>query len=140
MNVLVFNKATGDIVAFKGNVDASEPIIDTPELGQIETTEPGWTTTLYVKNGVLTPRSERPSLEHQWNGSAWVPNTDQMAQIARLRRNQLLDNSDWSDLASAPQRLGGQVYQQWQQYRQALRDITNQPGFPTSITWPTPPA
>lgn len=24
-------------------------------------------------------------------------------------------------------------------YRQALRDITNQPGFPTDITWPTKP-
>lgn len=140
MNVFLYKKSTGDIVAFKGNVDAGEPVIDTPELGQIETTEPTWTTTLYVKNGQLTPRPERPSREHEWNGSTWVPNTSQVAQMARLQRNELLTASDWSDLASAPQRLGGQVYQQWQVYRQALRDITSQPGFPLNITWPTPPS
>lgn len=27
----------------------------------------------------------------------------------------------------------------WRTYRQALRDITDQPGFPTDIEWPTPP-
>ncbi len=27
----------------------------------------------------------------------------------------------------------------WITYRQALRDITSQPGFPTSVTWPIKP-
>lgn len=139
MNGYVYKKATGDIIGTRIGVSSTE-FDASSEFGFFEVDDPVWTTTLYIKDGVLTQRSEQPSKEHQWNGNAWVLNTAQAAQIARLRRNALLTASDWSDLASAPQRLGGQVYQQWQQYRQALRDITNQPGFPATITWPTPPA
>lgn len=28
---------------------------------------------------------------------------------------------------------------QWREYRQSLRDIPNQPGFPDSVIWPTKP-
>lgn len=57
----------------------------------------------------------------------------------RSRRNRLLQESDWTDTASAPARLGSTLYDQWQTYRQALRDITSQPGFPFEVVWPAPP-
>jgi len=56
----------------------------------------------------------------------------------RLKRNELLTNSDWTDTLSAKNRLGDELYNAWQQYRQALRDITNQ-ADPYTITWPTAP-
>lgn len=59
---------------------------------------------------------------------------------ARSLRNSLLQGSDWTDTYSAPGRLGEAVYQQWQDYRQGLRDVSDQPGFPLDITWPTPPS
>jgi hypothetical protein len=59
--------------------------------------------------------------------------------VARAQRNLLLQQSDWTDTASASARLGQELYNQWQIYRQALRDITDQPGYPYDIVWPTPP-
>lgn len=61
-----------------------------------------------------------------------------VTNINRIKRNKLLLESDWTDTASAPFRLGDEVYQQWQTYRQALRDITNQ-ADPFNIVWPVPP-
>lgn len=56
----------------------------------------------------------------------------------RKRRNHLLAQSDWTDTASAPARLGQAVYDAWQQYRQALRDITEQAN-PDEVVWPMVP-
>jgi len=54
--------------------------------------------------------------------------------LIRNKRNVLLTQSDWTQVADAP------VNQQaWATYRQALRNITQQPGFPLEITWPTQP-
>jgi hypothetical protein len=57
-----------------------------------------------------------------------------------LDRLERLRASDWSDTASAPERLGPDLYAAWQTYRQALRDITDQPGFPTDVVWPVAPS
>jgi len=52
----------------------------------------------------------------------------------RAERNRKLAETDWTQTADAPV---DQVA--WQDYRQALRDIPQQAGFPTDITWPTKP-
>lgn len=58
------------------------------------------------------------------------------ATEVRQDRNNRLASSDWtqmpdySDLNKAD----------WATYRQALRDITSQEGFPVSINWPAKPA
>jgi len=59
---------------------------------------------------------------------------DSKAAEARRERDRLLAGSDWTQTADAPV---DQVA--WQDYRQALRDIPQQAGFPTDITWPTKP-
>jgi hypothetical protein len=52
----------------------------------------------------------------------------------RDQRNQLLAQSDWTQVLDAP------VDQQaWAQYRQQLRDVTTQPGFPLEVVWPQQP-
>lgn len=53
--------------------------------------------------------------------------------LARQARDQLLTETDWWAL---PDRT---MTAEQTSYRQALRDITSQAGFPTSITWPTKP-
>jgi hypothetical protein len=74
---------------------------------------------------------------------AKVLSTNEQAEIegrkVRRRREQLLQDSDWTDTVSAPGRLGQVLYDQWQTYRQALRDVTEQAGFPFEVVWPTPP-
>lgn len=57
-----------------------------------------------------------------------------LSQQVRQDRNHLLAACDWT------QTLDAQVDRAaWASYRQALRDITSQPGFPFSVVWPTPP-
>lgn len=57
-----------------------------------------------------------------------------LAQEARTKRNALLAASDWTQVADAPVDQAA-----WATYRQALRDITEQAGFPTDINWPVQP-
>jgi hypothetical protein len=53
---------------------------------------------------------------------------------ARKRRNKLLSASDWTQVADAPVDKAA-----WATYRQALRDISAQAGFPATVVWPTQP-
>ena len=56
----------------------------------------------------------------------------------RGQRNALLAASDWTQLLDA--QLETEGLEAWTQYRQLLRDVTTQPGFPQNVTWPTAPA
>ena len=67
---------------------------------------------------------------------SYVPPSDAiLAANARSERNQLLASSDWTQLPDVPQTLKDA----WATYRQALRDITAQSGFPRDIVWPIQP-
>jgi len=50
-------------------------------------------------------------------------------------RNKLLLESDWRMISD----YQGTDQAEWQTYRQELRDIPTQSGFPTLVTWPTKP-
>ena len=63
------------------------------------------------------------------------PTVEELALGARFVRNQLLAESDWTQLPDVPP----SVKEAWASYRQALRDITQQPGFPAEVVWPTRP-
>ena len=58
----------------------------------------------------------------------------EQAKAMREQRGEKLKNSDWTQVADAP--VDKAV---WATYRQALRDITAQSGFPWKITWPDTP-
>jgi len=82
----------------------------------------------------------------KWTGSAWVmevipvePDPEEPEPIAqdvivRAQRDSLLAACDWTQVADAPV---DQVA--WSTYRQALRDLPDQAGFPDNVTWPTKP-
>ena len=57
--------------------------------------------------------------------------------ITNLERNQLLTDSDWTQIPNNP--LTPEKQQQWATYRQELRDVTQQSGYPDNVIWPTPP-
>lgn len=52
----------------------------------------------------------------------------------RETRNRLLAESDWAQLSDAP--VGSL---DWQIYRQNLRDVPSQAGFPWQVEWPIEP-
>lgn len=59
------------------------------------------------------------------------------AAEVRAERNQKLKDSDWTQLADAT--LSPETIEAWAAYRQALRDVPSQAGFPMEVVWPTQP-
>tara|TARA_Y100001938_G_C8042794_1_gene407117 strand:- start:300 stop:587 length:288 start_codon:yes stop_codon:yes gene_type:complete len=60
---------------------------------------------------------------------------DELKERKRMERNQLLEETDWTQVGD----VSDSVKTKWASYRQALRDVPAQSGFPNSITWPTKP-
>ena len=63
----------------------------------------------------------------------------QHAAQMRDQRDGLLLKCDWVELPSAAARESAESLAAWATYRQALRDIPAQSGFPWTITWPDAP-
>jgi len=61
---------------------------------------------------------------------------EQLAEEARLTRDELLMRTDWTQLPDVPHELKIK----WQGYRQALRDVPQQANFPINIAWPEEPS
>ena len=62
------------------------------------------------------------------------PASEVIAEQARAKRDALLTGSDWTQVADAPVDQAA-----WATYRQALRDVPAQAGFPENIDWPSVP-
>ena len=57
-------------------------------------------------------------------------------QMARSTRDRLLSESViWPDTS-----FTGDILKSWLMYRQELKDITKQEGFPLSVVWPVKPS
>lgn len=59
------------------------------------------------------------------------------AALARAKRDGLLTACDWTQLADAP--LSSEAKAAWAAYRQQLRDVPGQAGFPLAVEWPVGP-
>lgn len=59
------------------------------------------------------------------------------AERMRSERNRRLAQSDWTQVPDAP--LTDTQRTAWAAYRQALRDMPQQVGFPADATWPQSP-
>jgi len=80
----------------------------------------------------------------KWDGSGWsvenIPVVEpdpelkplSPAESVRAKRDDLLIDSDKMALAD-------RITDEWRVYRQALRDVPAQSGFPTNVTWPSEP-
>ena len=81
----------------------------------------------------------------KWDGAKWAvenipvvepepePEPLSPAETVRAERDALLAASDSMALAD-------RITDEWRTYRQALRDVPSQSGFPASVTWPTEPS
>lgn len=83
----------------------------------------------YVEGNTVYTVAVEPKTQAELDADA----ASQAAQL-RTERNRRLAATDWTQLADAPVDAGA-----WSLYRQALRDITDQAGFPSAVTWPSQP-
>ena len=58
-------------------------------------------------------------------------------EVVKDERDRLLEDTDWIIIRYLDQ--GDEVPLEWKEYRQALRDIPEQEGFPGSVDWPEMP-
>jgi len=72
---------------------------------------------------------------------AWADGADDRAAAAnRVKRNQLLADSDWTQMNDSP--LTNELKTSWATYRTALRDLTAHTNWPNleDADWPTEPS
>ena len=76
-----------------------------------------------------------------WNGSAVMikpqdveKETAEQAASIRASRTEKLKDCDWTQISDSTADKAA-----WATYRQALRDISAQAGFPWTVVWPTQP-
>ena len=68
--------------------------------------------------------------------AAWAAGAnDRKAAEVRAERNAKLDATDWTQGADTPQA----IKDKYAPYRQALRDVPTQSGFPLNVDWPKAP-
>lgn len=83
--------------------------------------------TKYVLGPIFADAQEETAYKAQ-------KDAEQAAAVRADRKNRLAE-CDWTQVADAP--VDKAV---WATYRQALRDITKQAGFPWQVSWPDQPA
>ena len=66
------------------------------------------------------------------------PTTEQQAATIRAERDSRLAETDLIIIRCAE--AGEPVPDKWKAYRQALRDVPEQAGFPDNVEWPTCPS
>jgi len=106
----------------------------------------------YSNAGNVLPMPAKPENDYEWDqpSESWLlPQTaiDARASVVRSKRSALINASEWM-LARHRDELAANLtttmstaqFADLLSYRQALRDIPSQPGFPLDITWPTYPA
>jgi hypothetical protein len=134
-------KETGEIIAIATTAtperfNLSGLVLELPAEPRIDVSKS------YVKNGEIKTKPESPSpwAVFDYEAEAWVEpgltseQLEVLKQQVRMERDILLSASDWTQVADAPVDK-----QAWAEYRQALRDVPQQSGFPESVTWPIPP-
>lgn len=83
----------------------------------------------YIKDGMAYTVMVEPKTQEELDADYQAK-----AAAVRTQRNRLLSECDWTQLADA--QVDKVV---WATYRQALRDVPSQDGFPDTITWPDKP-
>lgn len=83
---------------------------------------------------VQIPYTAEEQAEYDTKKAAWDAGADtRKAAEVRAERNAKLAATDWTQGADTPQA----IKDKYAPYRQALRDVPAQSGFPNTVVWPT---
>lgn len=123
--------ALGADVVFEGPQASGGTVYQYSQRQGVEQIDGKWYTK-YVLGPIFTDTPEATAAEQE---AAYKAQKDaEQADAQRKARNDRLKESDWTQLADSTADKAA-----WGAYRQALRDVPSQAGFPWTIDWPTQP-
>ena len=129
-------EALGADVVFEGAQATGGTVYQYSQASGVEQIDGKWYTK-YILGPVFVDTTDdtgnvTTAIEHE---TAYKASKDvEQAKSVRASRDEKLKDCDWTQVADAP--VDKAV---WATYRQALRDVTTQTGFPWTITWPDEP-
>lgn len=124
-------EAIGVDPVFEGPQATGGTVYQYSQAAGVEQIEGKWYTK-HILGPVFTDTEESSAAEQE---AAYKAMKDaEQAKSVRTTRGEKLKDCDWTQVADAP--VDKEV---WAAYRQALRDVTGQEGFPWTITWPEQP-
>jgi len=135
MSYTIYNELTGQILRIvqTNNIELQIQYGENYLEGSIDDSA------YYILNNVaisIPPKPNEYSV-FDYTTKQWV----QVETIAVIdvssKRQRLLYASDWTQIPNNP--LTVEQQQAWADYRQQLRDIPAQSGYPFNVIWPTPP-
>ena len=120
----------GADVVFEGPQASGGTVYQFSQAAGVEQVDGKWYTK-YVLGPIFTD-GETTAAEQE---AAYKTAKDaEQATAVRNSRTEMLKDSDWTQIADSTADKAA-----WATYRQALRDITTQAGFPWTIEWPVAP-
>ena len=130
-------EALGADVVFEGAQATGGTVYQYSQASGVEQIDGKWHTK-HILGPVFTDTpatEETPAKTAAENEAAYraTKDAEQAANVRRSRTEKLKD-CDWTQIADSTADKAV-----WATYRQALRDITGQAGFPWTITWPNDP-
>lgn len=132
-----YDPITGHIHS-RENFDDDRPLVPEPGLDHLVLDEyPGPWRYVDIETKTLRHVPEQPSPLHVWNvvSKVWEEDISLATKEATKTRNRKLRESDWAQLPDVP----AATREKWAEYRQALRDLPEQPGWPVNVDWPQQP-
>ena len=127
----------GADVVFEGPQASGGTVYQYSQAAGVEQLDGKWYTK-YILGPVFTdtPATDTtPAQTAAEQETAYKASKDaEQAKSVRTSRNDKLNESDWTQIADSTADKTA-----WAIYRQALRDVTTQAGFPWTITWPDAP-
>lgn len=151
MNYIVYDHQTKEIIRTGECSEYDFPLQPSEGQGVVEGSYTSQQA--YVDNGVVIPytqeqaqtKANKPSFFFVWSNDTftWQDPRDVQQKYndavdsINIQRVELLYKSDWTQIPNNP--LTTEKQQEWADYRQQLRDITSQSGYPFNVVWPTQP-
>ena len=93
----------------------------------------------YIENQLPVAIPPKPSIYSVFDFTTkqWVQNETIAISDVSIKRQRLLYASDWTQIPNGP--LTAEQQTAWAIYRQELRDVPQQLGYPYNVDWPVAP-
>lgn len=135
MNYTIYSDTTGQILRIVQTTDIQSQLQSGESYIEGSVDDSAY----YIENGVAVAIPAKPDQYSVFDFTTkqWVQNQTMAVADVSSKRQRLLYASDWTQIPNGP--LTTEQQAAWATYRQELRDITSQSGYPFNVVWPIPP-